>query len=799
MNNFKAAVRSLLSTPGPTLVVIATLAIAIGANTAIFSVVDGVLLRPFGYGDDSRLVVLWSTNEADTFRLSPADYRDVRDQAGAFGGQVALSRYIGSTLTAMEQPVRVGSMTVTPRLFSVLQARPAAGQLFGAEDETPGAGRKVVITHASWTRRFGADPSLVGSTIEIDGAPRTVVGITEPGFQYPPGNSEVEMYFPMALDNRVLPDRNHRMFDAVAQLSEGVTIDAARAELTAIADQLANEYPTTNDGWGMTVRPLRDELLGDLSTTLWVLSGAVFLVLLIACANIANLLVARSAAAGREFAVRAALGAGKGDLCKRSLAESLILGLLGGTAGLLLAWWGTAALRTVIPDDIPRATAIGLDGATLLFAAGLSIGSTVLFGSFPALRSMAPNLGGLLNAAAASGTGTGSGRRLRELMVVVEVALAVVLLVSAGLMVRSFSRLSEVDPGFRREGVVSVAVQLPGTRYGTAEWRPFFEELVERVAQLPGVNRAGAVSDLPMSAVGLGFELEFRVRGVDARSPTIRPNADFRLVIPGYFEAMGMEIVQGRAFDSLDGRGDRGVVIVNETVVERYFRDVDPIGRSIGINTGEFDIVGVVSDIRHGGLLSKYESEVFLPFGGPTLTSEMHVVVQSDAGMAAVASAVGEVLEDMDPQLAPSQVVSISDLLWESVAQPRFNTALLTILAACGALLAVVGTYGVVAYTVTLRTREIGVRMALGADGPATVAMIVRHALGIVLAGVTLGILGALGATRFLSQLLFEVQPTDPLTYGVVLLAAVLIGVLAAWTPARRATRIHPIVALRDG
>jgi len=799
MDNFKAATRSLLSTPGPTFVVIATLAIAIGANTAIFSVVDGVLLRPLGYGDDSRLVVLWSTNEADTFRISPGDYRDVRDEAAAFNGQVALTRYIGSTLTALETPVRVGSMVVTPRLFSVLQTQPAVGQLFGPEDESPGAGRKVVISHASWTRRFGGDPSIIGSTIEVDGTPRLVVGVTEPDFQYPPGDHDVEIYFPMALDNTILPDRNHRMFDAIARLDDDVTIEAARAEITAIADRLSGEYPLTNDGWGMTARPLRRELFGDLSTTLWVLSGAVFLVLLIACTNIANLLVARSAAAAREFAVRAALGAGRAELCKRSLAESLILGLLGATAGLLLAVWGTAVLRTVVPDNIPRADAIGIDGATLLFATALSIGSTVLFGALPALRSMAPDLAGLLNSGAGAGTGSGRGRRLRELMVVVEVALAVILLVSAGLMVRSFARLSEVNPGFRQEGVVSVAVQLPGSRYSLAELKPSFEQIVERVALLPGIKAAGAVSDLPMSAIGLGFQLEFEVRGADPLSPTAYPNADFRLMIPGYFEAMGMEIVRGRGFDALDASRDRGVVIVNETVVERYFRDVDPVGRSIGIEAGEFDIIGVVADIKHDGPLAKYHSEVFLPFGQPMLSRDMHIVVQSDADTAAIARAVGDVLADMDPQLVPSEVVAISDLLWESVAQPRFNTALLAILAACGAILAVVGTYGIVAYTVSQRVREIGVRMALGADGAATVAMIVRHALGIVVTGALLGIVGALGATRFLGGLLFEVQATDPLTYGVVLAAAVLIGILAAWAPARRATRINPVAALRSG
>jgi len=801
MNNFKAAARSLFSTPVPTLVVIATLAIAIGANTAIFSVVDGVLFRPLGYGDDSRLVVLWATtgsDQQDLFRLSPPTYRDLREGAEAFDGQVLLYRSIGSTLTGLERPVSVGSLTVTARMFRVLGTKPARGQFFIDDDETPGRGKKLVITHASWTRRFGADPSIVGSTIELDSQPYTVIGVTEPGFQFPPGNDEVEMYFPMGLSDRVLLDRDHRMFDAMARLADGITVEGARAELTAIADRLAREFPDSNAGWGLTARPLREELLGDLTTILWVLSGAVFLVLLIACANIANVLVARSTAASREFAVRAALGARSSDLVKRSLAESLILGVLGTAGGLLLAFWGVAMLRSVMPADIPRVAGIAVDGKVLLFATALSIGATVLFGSLPALRSMAPNLLGLLKPTGSFATATGGGRRLRELMVVVEIAPAIVLLVGAGLMVRSFSRLSEVDPGFRQEGVVSVAVQLPRSRYDRGELRPFYEQLVERVRQLPGVKVAGAVSDLPMSDLGLGFEMEFTVLGLDALSPTARPNAEFRLALPGYFDSMDIEMVRGRAFDTLDATSDRVVVIVNETLVERYFKGVDPIGRSLSAAMlGEVEIVGVVSDIRNESLQSKYESEIFLPFGR-LATTEMHVVVQSNLDTAAVASAVGDVLADMDPQLVPTQVAAISDLLWESAAQPRFNTALLSGLALCAALLAIVGTYGIVAYSVSQRTSEIGVRMVLGADSAATVAMIIRQALGIVLAGAALGTVGALGATRFMSQLLFDVQPTDPLTYGVVLVAAVLVGVLAAWMPARRATRIDLLTALRN-
>jgi putative ABC transport system permease protein len=782
-------------------VVIATLAIAIGANTAIFSVVHGVLLQPFGYGDDSRLVVLWATNESDEselFRLSPADYRDLRDGAAAFDGQVVLYRSIGSTLTALDEPVRVGSLAVTPRLFPVLEAKPAAGRFFSDADEKPGGGKKVVLTHASWTRRFGNDPSIVGAAIELDGEPYTVVGVTEDGFRFPPGNAGVEMYFPMALGDAVLLDRSHRMFDAVARLSDDVSLEDARAELAVMSDRLAREFPDSNSGWRLTARPLRDEMLGELSTTLAVLSGAVFLVLLTACANIANVLVARSTSVNREFAVRAVLGARSGHLIKRSLAEASILGLLGTAFGVLLAFWGVELLRTLLPADIPRVGALGLNGSVLAFAMALSIGATVLFGSIPALRGMAPDVAELLKPALSCGSGPQGGRRLREAMVILEVALALVLLVGAGLMARSFARLTEVDPGFRRDGVVSVAVSLPRSRHDRSEWKSFFERLVERVEELPGVTRAGAVSDLPMSDVGLGFELEFTVPGLDALSPTARPNADVRLVIPGYFDAMGIRMVSGRDFDRLDASSSRAVAIVNETLVERYFRDVDPIGRPIGLATlGDVEVVGVASDIRHEGLASKYESEIFLPYGRPA-TGEMHIVVQSYLDTAAVANGVDSVLKDMDPGLAPSEAAAIADLLWQSAARPRFNAALLAGLALAAALLAIVGTYGIVAYSVSQRRGEIGLRMALGADSKATVLMILRQALGIVVNGALLGTLGALGATRFLRGLLFEVEPTDPLTYGVVLVASVAVGALAAWISALRATRIHPVVALRS-
>lgn len=798
MDNFKAAVRALRAAPLPTLVVIATLAVAIGANTAIFTVVNGVLLEPI-YGDDERLMVLWATTGSETSRLSPPDYRDLRETTGAFDGKVALYRSIGSTITSFEDPVQVGSYTVTARLFRTLDVQPALGRFFTDADEVPGGPRRVVITHESWTRRFGSDPNIIGSTVGLDGRPYVIVAVTEPGFQFPPGDDEAEMYFAMPLSDAVLLDRDHRMFDAIARLGDGVSQQAAQAEISTMAAELARRFPDTNEGWGMTLRPLRAEILGDLGPTLWVLAGAVFLVLLTACANIANVLVARSSAASREFAVRAALGARPRDLCKRSLAESAVLGGLGGVAGIGIAFWGVALLRSVMPADIPRGATVAIDGSVLAVALALSIGATLLFGFLPALRSMTPGLHELLKPAGASTSGGLGGVRLREAMVVVEVALAIVLLVAAGLMVRSFARLSEVDPGFAQDGVVSVAVKA-GTGHGREAWQGFFDELVTRARRAPGIVAAGAVSDLPMSEVGVGLELEFEVDGYDAVDRTANPYGNVRMATPGYFEAMGMRIVKGRGFESGDERSDRVPVVVNETLANRYFNDLDPIGRSIEVEIfGEVEIVGVVADIRYGGLASKYETEIFVPYGQVVVVPEMHIVVQSSLDTAAAAAVIRDSLREMDPSVAPRDAAAISDLLWESAARPRFNTALLSGLALVAALLAAVGTYGIVAYSVSQRVGEIGIRMALGADSGTTTAMIVRQALKIVGAGVAAGVAVSLVTTRFLAQLLFETGATDPLTYAIVLVAAVGVGVLASWVPARRATRIDPVVALREG
>ena len=804
MSSIRIVLRSLAATPGPSLLIVLTMAIAIGAATSIFSVLSGILMMPLGYGDDSRLVVVWGQTESsgsDFFRLSPADYRDVRDSVDAFAGQVALYRSIGSTLTGREEPVRVGSLRVTPRLFDVLAANPAAGRFFGKEDEDPGAGtgQTAVITHRSWTQDFGADPQLVGKSVEIDGLPYTIVGITREDFSFPPG-SDVDMYFPMALSDAILLDRDHRMFDAIARLDDGISAEAARAELASLASRLAQEFPTTNTGWSLTVSDLRGEIAGDLGGTFSVLFAAVLLVLLVACANVAGILLVRSTTATRDNAIHVALGARPADLAKRSLAESTVLGLAGGTLGILLAVGGVRVLKVSLPPDIPRLDGITLNPTALVLGTMLTVGSVLLFGSLPAIRGSrrfrrgSTALEGLRTFSSnIKNRGAGAARMV---LVTVEVAVAVVLIVATGLMLRSVWQIGEIDPGFDPENVTSAAVQLPTSRYQRTEFRDTFDSLLAAIESTPGIDAAGAVSDLPMSSVGLGFELELTTSGLDARVPSSsRPNADVRLVLPGYFEAMGMRMTGGR--DLVDTDREANVAVVNETLARRIFGDIDPLGRSVELELfGETRIVGVVGDVRHGGLMALHEAEIYLPYGR-VATNEMHLVVKSRLPEDAVVAGLIARLGELDPQLVPTEVASLSDRVWQSAARPRFTATLLSLLAIAAVALAAIGTYGVVAFAVAQRESEIGVRMALGASGGATVRAVLLATSKLVGIGAIIGLALAAVLTRPMSQLLYEVTATDPWIYLAAVAVALLVGMLAAAVPARRAVSVDPVRAIR--
>ena len=800
--DFREAFRALTANPGFAAVVILTLGLAIGVNSTLFSVVYGVLLRPLAYVEPDRLVGLWEANGAqglDRSEVSAATYIDWRQRSRAFE-RIGIFRHRGFTLTGEDQAERVSSVDVSPALLQLLGVAPVAGRLFSDEDERPGSERQIILSHAAWMRRFAGDPAIIGRTLQLDDATHTIVGVMPASFRLPATDPDVEMWSPLTLDLRALASRPHRMYQALGRLAAGVTLEQARQDMSAVAAGIARENPDTQNGWGVTLVPAHEQVVGDIGETIWVLFGAVILVLVIACANIANLLLARSARASRDFAVRAAFGAGRWALVRRSLVESAMLTLTGGFLGLLAAWWGIRALRPLIPANVPRAGDVALDASVLAFTAVATVASGVLFGLVPAWRAMRPNVMDVLQEGSRGSTPGRAARRLSDLMVVSEVALALMLLVTAGLLMRSFVRLTAIDPGYRTTGIVATHVVLPRQRYPTpASKRQFIADLVERVARMPGVDRASAVSVLPMSPVGVEFDLPFTVDGLAATSPSERPRARYRAVMPGYFQTMGIQMKTGRPFDTFDGRENGATVtIVNESVVRRYFGSVDPIGKLVRMPmAGDLTIVGVVSDIRHDGLEASAEAEVFVPYFQFPL-SEMQIVVATSHDSGRIARGVKDEMAAIDPRLPIAKVSSIEDLVSDSIAQRRFNMTLLAALALCAAALAAVGVYGVVTYSVTRRTPEIGVRMALGADATRTFRLVVFGALKVVLVGVVLGLGGAAAAGRSLQNLLFGVPPWDAITFAASGAAIVAVGLCAAMIPALRASRIDPVSALRQ-
>jgi putative ABC transport system permease protein len=800
--DLREALRSFTAQPGFWLVVVLTLALAIGINTAIFSVLNGVMLRPLDYADPGRLVVVWESNPTagqPQSETSGATYLDWRARARAFASLGAF-RNRGFTLRADGESEHIASVEASPALFRVLGVSPVLGRVFTDQEEQPGHEKLAILSDGAWQRRFGGQPEVVGKTIELDGQSFEVVGVMPKTFQFPAGDRDVEVWSPLTLDLKSLLSRPHRMYRTIGRLAPGATMAQAQGEMDAIARDLAREHPDVNTGWGVRLVPAHDQVVGDIGGTLWILFGAVVLVLLIACANIANLLLARSARAAKDFSIRAALGAGRGVLVRRSLVESGVLAASGALVGLGLAWAGVRVLRRLIPSTVPRAEQIGLDLPVLAFTAVIAIASGLLFGLVPAWRAMRPNLTEVMQETGRGMTASRRSRRLSDVMVVAEVALALVLLVGAGLLIRSFVNLTSVSPGFRTSRVVSLEIVLPDTRYANgAAKREFYTALLEGVRALPGVTHAGAVSALPLSPLGTQFDIPFTIDGLSASSPSERPRAAYRAVMAGYFEAMAIRLVKGRLFDTFDGRenGPR-VAIINETVATRYFAGVDPLNKHVKMPmAGDLTIVGVAGDVKHDGLQLAAKPEVFVPYYQLAL-SEMQIVVESDQEAAVVASGVKRVLARLDPALPIAKVSRIEEVLSASIAQPRFNMALLIGLAFCAALLAAVGVYGVVTYSVTRRTSEIGLRMALGAGAGDAFRLVVGGAARVVLMGVALGFAGAAALGKAFDSLLFGVLPFDAVTFTSAGFALVAVGLLAASVPAARAARIDPAGALRQ-
>src|SRR5438105_5009844 len=812
MNDLKFAFRQLLKNPGFTAVAVLTLALGIGANTAIFSVVNAVLLRPLPYPEPGQLVQLRADRPGSPSTLiGSATFVEVKAQSQSLA---RIAAYSGGdmTLTGAGPAERIVSGAVTADFFPLLGVQPAVGRNCTQEEDTPNGPRAAILGHGLWQSRFGGDPAVLDRTITLDQQSYTVVGILPARFQYP---ERFQLWIPLALGEtgaggmRLLTDAGGvRFLKAIARLKPGVTLQQAQTELRTIAQRIQPRGPTaTRGGEGegegvLTLIGLHEQVVGDVKGPLLVLLGAVAFVLLIACANVANLLLARAAARQREMAVRVALGAGRLRVARQLLTEGVLLSLAGGGLGLLLAFWGVQTLGQWSEASLPAMHGIGIDAWVLAFTLGVSVVTGLLFGLAPAFQVSRTDVNAALKQESRGDTG-GHRHRLRHLLVVSEVALALVLLIGAGLLLKSFARLNEVDPGFRTEGVLTFQVTLTGEKSSPQKVN-FIEQILERLRALPGVQAAAATDSLPLTEFN-------RITVVDVEG---RPPIDLsRVHKPGevtpvsrptvtldYFNAMGIPLRNGRAFTSQDARPAAGVVIVTEAFEKHHFPGQSAVGKRIRLRSSAeapwLTVVGVVSDVRQTGLAKDVVPEVYSPElddAGDALS----FVIRVTGEPAGLISAVRGVVAEVEPNQSLHNLMTMEQRLANTTTSRRLNTVLLGSFAAVALLLAAVGIYGVMSYAVTQRRREIGVRMALGAQKSDVLGLVVGGGLRLALAGVVVGLIGALVLTRYMSSLLYSVKATDPLTFVSVAVALAGVALLACWLPARRASRVDPMEALR--
>ncbi|PYT34122.1 MAG: ABC transporter permease [Acidobacteria bacterium] len=810
LQDVKFGLRSLLKNPGFTLVAVVALALGIGANSAIFSVVNAVLLRPLPFPGADRVMSVWQNNRVRGWHqdvVTPADYLDWRKEARAFETMAA---YFGRgvNMRAGGEAERVRGADVSVDFFRVLRAAPVRGRDFAPGDESASSGRVAILGHSLWQRRFGGDTGLVGRSITLNSESFTIVGVMPPGFQFPeradlwtlaknvvPANP----FIPASVDIKGV--RGVHYLYVTARLKDGVDRAQAQAEMEAFAARQETQYPESNANTGAEVIPLHESIVGDVRPALLVFLGAVGLVLLIACANVANMSLARAAGRRREIAVRTALGASRLRLVRQCLTESVLLSITGGGAGLLLALWGTDFLTALGPEAIPGARSITVDARMLGFTLALSLLTGVLFGLAPALQASSTDPQYTLREGGRSSSAGPRTRLLRNALVVCEMAVALVLLAGAGLLVKSFIKLERVDPGLSVDGALTLKLWIPDARYAEdAKQIRFYDEVLRRTAALPGVTAAALTSDLPLG--GSDSYLGFAIEGRPDAKPSEGPESGFHQVSPDYFRALGIPMLRGRSFDARDVRTAPGAVIVSDTLAKRYFPGEDPVGRrvSFGVNDkGERDwttIIGVAADVRQKGLHTDPRPEAYVPHTqAPSRYATL--VVRSVLDSAGLAASLGREVQAVDPDVPLYDVKTMREVLDGSLASRRFNMALLALFAAMAVLLAAVGLYGVLAYMVTQRTHEIGVRMALGARKRDVLRLVVGQGMALTLGGVFLGILGALGLTRVLSTLLVGVAVTDPWTFAAVASLLGVVSFLACYIPARRAARVDPMVALR--
>ncbi|MGA3075310.1 MAG: ABC transporter permease [Bryobacteraceae bacterium] len=793
--------RTLLRNPGFCAVAILALALGIGPNTAIFTMVNAVLLKPLPVPEPNRVVMIWGTllkSGFDQMPVSAADYLEWKKQAHSFDQMSAAFAIpeFGLNVSGAGDPERVSAALASKEFLPALGIKPIVGRNFLPEEDRPGGPPAVLISHALWQRRFHSDPAAIGRSLTVDGIPRTVVGVV------PHELGEMvaaDLWLPTAI-NPNNPERQNHQFGIVARLKPGVTVAESRAEMAVIARRLESAYPATNTGWGVALFPMAEMFTGRIRPVLLILLGAVGLLLLIACANLANLLLARAATREKEIAIRGALGAGRLRLIRQLLTESLVLALAGGALGLILAAWGVRLLRSVVPDMFPMLQHMSVDVPVLAFTFGISILTGLLFGLVPAWRSSHTDLNTTLKEAAGRSESAGGSHRIRSFLLAGEVALAVLLSVSAGLLLRSFVRVTEVNPGVRTANILTMNLSLPEVKYDTPQKRAtFYKDLIERVDALPGVRSAGAVVFLPLRVSILSFRIWVNSFTIEGRPPVPQdkqPLADYRPATPGYFNTMGIALRQGRLFDQHDDLDAKRVVLVNEAMVRKHFPHENPLGQRIVMGK-PMEIVGVVADAKLYGLDAPVEPAVYVPHAQHSGDSSMAVVVRTEGDPTVVAAAVRREILKLDPEQPISNVRSMEQVLSDSLMLRRVAMLLLTVFASLALTLATVGIYGLTAYSVSRRTHEIGLRVALGASQSQILRMVVGRGLVTSLIGAAIGVAAAFELTRGLSGMLYGVTATDPLVFAGVPLLLIAVSVLASYVPARKATRIDPLVALR--
>ena len=796
----RSGVRALVHSPIFTAVTVLSLALGIGANTAIFSVVNGLLLRPLPYPEPEQIVDVWHTPPQqsfpglDKFSVSPGNYLDWKAQSSTFE-QMAVYSDMGLSLSTSNDPLPLIGAAVSSDFFSVLRSNAMQGRTFTPDEERPGGDQVVVIGHGLWQRAFGANPNLIGQTLTLNSRSFTVIGIMPAGFEFP---REAELWVPLAWDDKERQVRSNHDYLVIARLKQNVSPQQAQAEMSTISSRLEQQYPEENKGWGAVVIPLRDDLVGDIRLALLVLFCAVGFVLLIACANVANLMLARGANRQKEIAVRIALGAGRARLIRQLLTESVLLAVTGGLLGLLLAVWGSKMLVQL--GSLPNTGDIGIDTWALGFTLLVSFAAGIIIGIVPALQFTRASISETLKQGAGRTGGSPIKQHTRKALVISEVALSLVLLIGAGLMIRSFWKLQNIDPGFDTRNGLTMSVFLTWIRYSEPhQWLSFCDRAIEQIRAVPGVVSVGATTKIPLA--GGGSTQPFSIEGRPTAAIAEQPMAQTRYISPDYFRAIGIPLRQGRFFGDHDRDKSVPVIIISEAMARRFWPGENPIGKrltpSFHGEQGAREIVGVVGDVKTSGLDVDSSAMMYLPYKQVPLPF-MSFVVRTASNPESLVQPVSKAIYSIDKEQALTDVQTMDQVLTKSLSGRRFNMTLLLTFAGLALVLAAVGVYGVMNYTVTLRRRELGIRMALGAERRDVLRLVLRQGLTLTLIGVGAGLISAYALTRLMASLLFGVTATDYLTFVSVSAVLIAVGLAASYVPARRATKVNPMIALRS-